>query len=119
MGKSRRKKRSKAHKKASRIAPVRKPVKRDVRVKTNEDRLCWKLVGLVCFTVAVLAGMALVSFNWECVASLCAKPKPQTNLVGYLGNQFAYYGYMSFGGKKGAKRRRIESSLRPVILGGE
>ena len=97
MGKPGRKKKAKAHRKASRIAAQRKPVKRDVRVKTKEDRLCWKLVGLACFALALLVGMALVSFDWECVAALCAKPKPQTNLVGFLGNQFAYCGYMAFG----------------------
>ncbi len=104
MGKPSRKRKSRAQRKALRIAPARKaaavprrPVRRDVKVKTKEDRLCWKLVGLVCFAVAVLVGMALVSFDWECVASLCAKPRPQTNLVGYLGNQFAYCGYMAFG----------------------
>jgi hypothetical protein len=71
--------------------------KRNVKVKTVEDRLLWKLVGVALVVLAALSAVALASFNWECVASLAKTVKPQTNLMGLLGNGFAYGGYSAFG----------------------
>ena len=71
--------------------------KRNVKVKTVEDRLCWKLVGVAMLALAALSAAALVSFNWECVAALTKTVKPQTNLIGAFGNGFAYCGYAVFG----------------------
>ena len=75
----------------------KKKVKRDVRVKTDEDRLFWKIVGAVLLAFAAFSFAALASFDWECVASLTEVAKPQTNLVGVVGNTFAYFGYTAFG----------------------
>ena len=75
----------------------KKKVKRHVRVKTDEDRLFWKIVGAVLLAFAAFSFAALASFDWECVASLTEVAKPQTNLVGVVGNTFAYFGYTAFG----------------------
>ena len=71
--------------------------KQNVRVKSVEERLCWKLVGVACLALAVFAAVALASFNWECVPSLCKQVIAQTNLIGVCGNTFAYGGYVAFG----------------------
>ena len=69
----------------------------DVRVKTDEDRLFWKIAGVGFLAFAAFSVAALASFDWECVASLAEVAKPQTNLVGVVGNTFAYFGYTAFG----------------------
>jgi DNA segregation ATPase FtsK/SpoIIIE-like protein len=46
---------------------------------------------------ALFSAVALATFNWECVSSLTENVKPQTNLIGVIGNWFAYYGYVAFG----------------------
>lgn len=71
--------------------------KQNVRVKTPEDRLLWKIVGVGMLALAVFSVAALASFDWECVAALTENVKPQTNLVGVVGNMFAYCGYVAFG----------------------
>ena len=71
--------------------------KQNVRVKTVEDRLFWKIVGIGMLALAAFSVAALASFDWECVAALTDKVKPQTNLVGVVGNTFAYCGYAAFG----------------------
>lgn len=71
--------------------------KQNVRVKTVEDRLFWKIVGIGMLALAAFSVAALASFDWECVAALTDKAKPQTNLVGVVGNTFAYCGYAAFG----------------------
>ena len=71
--------------------------KQNVRVKTVEDRLCWKLVGVACLALSVFVAAALATFNWECVPSLCRHVKAQTNLIGVCGNTFAYCGFVAFG----------------------
>ena len=68
-----------------------------VKVKTVEDRLLWKIVGIGLLAFAAFSATALASFDWECVAALTDKVKPQTNLVGVVGNTFAYCGYVAFG----------------------
>ena len=75
----------------------RSSAKKNVTVKTVEERLCWKLVGVAAFALAIFFAAALASFNWECVAAIAKTVKPQTNLMGVLGNGFAYYGYLVFG----------------------
>ena len=76
---------------------VKSAKKRNVKVKTAEDRLLWRFVGGALLALAVLSVLALASFNWECVAALAKAVKPQTNLLGALGNGFAYGGYVAFG----------------------
>ena len=71
--------------------------KQNVKVKSLEDRLYWKLAGVGMIAFALFSAVALATFNWECVSSLTENVKPQTNLIGAIGNWFAYYGYVAFG----------------------
>ena len=78
------KKARKAAKKAAREAENRKSAKgraekRDVKVKTVEDRLCWKLVGLALVAAAVFLALALATFDWESVRTLCENPHETRN----------------------------------------
>ena len=96
------KKARKAAKKAAREAENRKSAKRraekrDVKVKTVEDRLCWKLVGLALVAAAVFLALALATFDWESVRTLCENPRETRNLIGVLGNGVAHGAYVAFG----------------------
>ena len=71
--------------------------RQNVRVKSPEDRLCWKLAGVGMIALSVFSALALATFDWECVSSLTENVKPQTNLIGSVGNWLAYCGYVSFG----------------------
>ena len=96
---------SKSKKKRRRLLRVKAAAKRakksarrqNVKVKTVEDRLFWKIVGVAMLALAAFSAAALASFDWECVAALAKDVKPQTNLVGVVGNGFAYGGYVAFG----------------------
>lgn len=91
----------KAAKKAAK--QTRKPssgnraVKRDVKVKTIEDRLCWKLVGVGMIALAVFLALAFATFDWQSVRALCEDPHETTNLIGVMGNAVAYGAYAAFG----------------------
>ena len=91
----------KAAKKAAK--QTRKPssgnraVKRDVKVKTIEDRLCWKLVGVGMIALAVFLALAFATFDWQSVRALCEDPHETTNLIGVMGNVVAYGAYAAFG----------------------
>ena len=71
--------------------------RQNVKVKSPEDRLYWKLVGVGMIALSVFSALALATFDWECVSSLTENVKPQTNLIGSIGNWLAYCGYVSFG----------------------
>ena len=68
--------------------------RRDVRIKTQEDRLLWKLVGVALIAFAGFLVAALASYDpppavredWQC-----------GNLVGVVGNAFAQGAYWLFG----------------------
>lgn len=68
--------------------------KREVRIKTQEDRLLWKLVGVALIAFAGFLMAALASYDpppvvregWQC-----------GNLVGVVGNAFAQGAYWLFG----------------------
>ena len=97
------KKAKKAAQKAAREAEKRsnpakgRAEKRDVKVKTVEDRLCWKLVGLALVAAAVFLALALATFDWESVRTLCENPRETRNLIGVLGNGVAHGAYVAFG----------------------
>lgn len=76
---------------------VKSSKKQNVRIKTDEDRLFWKIIGVGMLALSAFSIVALASFDWECVAALTENVKPQTNLVGVVGNTFAYCGYVAFG----------------------
>ncbi len=71
--------------------------KREVRVKSPEDRFLWKLVGVALLAFSAFVATALASYDWRSVASLNPKPTETTNLVGVIGNAFAYGVFLSFG----------------------
>ncbi|MBP3404600.1 MAG: DNA translocase FtsK 4TM domain-containing protein [Kiritimatiellae bacterium] len=71
--------------------------RQNVKVKSPEDRLYWKLSGVGMIALSVFLALALATFDWECVSSLTENVKPQTNLIGSIGNWLAYCGYVSFG----------------------
>ena len=62
----------------------------------NADRgnslLAWMLLPLSAVPL-----VALVSYDWHAVSSLAIPPVPTTNLVGALGDAFAYWGYTLVG----------------------
>ena len=49
---------------------VKSAKKRNVKVKSLEDRLYWKLAGVGMIAFALFSAVALTTFNWECVSSL-------------------------------------------------
>lgn len=66
----------------------RASARRDVKVKSAEDRLCWKLVGVGLLALAIFAAIALATYQ----------PGNATgNLVGVLGHGFALGGYAALG----------------------
>ena len=71
--------------------------KREVRVKSPEDRFLWKLVGVALLAFSAFVTTALASYDWRSVAALNPKPTETTNLVGVIGNAFAYGVFLSFG----------------------
>lgn len=71
--------------------------RQNVKVRSPEDRLYWKLAGGGMIALSVFSALALATFDWECVSSLTENVKPQTNLIGSVGNWLAYCGYVSFG----------------------
>ena len=96
------KKARKAAKKAAREVEKRKSAKgraekRDVKVKTVEDRFCWKLVGVALVASAVFLALALATFDWESVRTLVENPRETQNLIGVLGNGVAHGAYVAFG----------------------
>jgi len=76
---------------------VKSGKRQNVKVKSPEDRLYWKLSGVGMIALSVFAALALATFDWECISSLTENLKPQTNLIGSIGNWLAYCGYVSFG----------------------
>ena len=64
----------------------------------NESRLLRRrLIGFFMFPIALFPLLALVSYNWRCVAALRTPPLPTENLIGVVGDWFAYNGYQLLG----------------------
>ena len=72
------------------------PVKKDVKIKTPEDRLLWKLVGVALMAFAAFFAVALASYDWQAAAAK-GSSSANGNLVGVVGNTFAHCGYIAFG----------------------
>ena len=73
-----------------------RPMKQDVRIKTPEDRLLWKLVGVALMAFAAFLAVALASYDWQAAAEK-GSSSASGNLVGVVGNAFAHWGYIAFG----------------------
>lgn len=92
------KNRGKARAGRAKAAPGnKKAARRDVKIKSPEDRLFWKLAAVVLIAFLAFAAVSLASFDWRSVAALCENPSPTENLTGVAGNLFAYVGYKMFG----------------------
>ena len=73
-----------------------RPMKKDVKIKTPEDRLLWKLIGVALMALAAFFAVALASYDWR--AAISEVPAAANgNLVGVVGNTFAHWGYIAFG----------------------
>ena len=72
------------------------PMKQDVKIKTPEDRLLWKIVGVALMAFAAFLAVALASYDWQ-AATVKGSAGANGNLVGVVGNTFAHWGYIAFG----------------------
>ena len=73
-----------------------RPKKKDVKIKTPEDRLLWKIVGVAFMAFAAFLAVALASYDWQ-AATAKGSAGANGNLVGVVGNTFAHWGYIAFG----------------------
>ena len=71
------------------------PHKQDVMLKTPEDRLFWKLVGVAIVALAAFLAIALATYDWQAVVNKASLENG--NLVGVVGNVFAHGCYNAFG----------------------
>ena len=94
--KSERKRRDRKKIREVRLRKRERSQKKDVKLKTPEDRLLWKLVGVALIVLAVFLALALVSYDWQAAAA-GASSAVNGNLVGVVGNAFAHGCYWAFG----------------------
>ncbi len=65
---------------------------------TAETSVRRRLVGFFLFPIALFPFLALFSYNWRDVSTLCVPPaEPSSNLIGAVGTWFAYTGYQTIG----------------------
>ena len=64
-------------------------------LKTPEDRLFWKLVGVAIVALAAFLAIALATYDWQAVVNKASLENG--NLVGVVGNVFAHGCYNAFG----------------------
>ena len=89
-------KRKKSNRRRNRRRKDRKhPHKQDVMLKTPEDRLFWKLVGVAIVALAAFLAIALATYDWQAVVNKASLENG--NLVGVVGNVFAHGCYNAFG----------------------
>jgi S-DNA-T family DNA segregation ATPase FtsK/SpoIIIE len=64
----------------------------------NEPRLKRRLFGLLLFPIALFPFFALVTYNWHDMPQFAVPPlTPSSNLIGVVGDVFAYTGYRLIG----------------------
>ena len=51
----------------------------------------------LAFLLTFFPLVALLTYDWRAIPSLCNPPLPSTNWIGALGDDFAFYGYTLFG----------------------
>ena len=66
-------------------------------VPENEAKNRRKLLGFFLFPIALFPLLALVSYRWQAMATLNIPPEASSNLIGVVGDTFAYYGYLLIG----------------------
>ncbi len=64
----------------------------------NEPRIKRRLFGLLLFPIALFPFFALVTYNWHDMPQFAVPPlTPSSNLIGVVGDVFAYTGYRLIG----------------------
>ncbi|MCQ2392636.1 MAG: DNA translocase FtsK 4TM domain-containing protein, partial [Kiritimatiellae bacterium] len=64
----------------------------------NEVNLRRRILGFFLFPVALFPLLALLTYDWREIPTLCIPPlRPTSNLIGIAGDWFAYAGYQIFG----------------------
>ena len=63
----------------------------------NEPKHRRRLLGFFLFPVALFPLLALISYRWQSVATLHLPPEGSANLIGVVGDAFAYNGYQLIG----------------------
>ena len=63
----------------------------------HESKTRRKLIGFFLFPIALFPFLALVSYRWQAIGTLHIPPEPSANLIGVIGDAFAYNGYRLIG----------------------
>ena len=66
-------------------------------ISENESKTRRRLIGFFLFPIALVPFLALVSYRWQAMETLCVPPEPSSNLIGVIGDVFAYNGYQLIG----------------------
>ena len=66
-------------------------------VNEHESRTRRKLIGFFLFPIALFPFLALISYRWQAIETLHIPPEPSSNLIGVIGDAFAYNGYALIG----------------------
>ena len=56
-----------------------------------------RLIGFFLFPIALFPLLALISYRWQAMAELNIPPEMSSNLIGVVGDTFAYVGYQLIG----------------------
>ena len=56
-----------------------------------------KLLGFFLFPIALFPMLALTSYRWQAIEALHVPPETSSNLIGVVGDAFAYWGYQLIG----------------------
>ena len=63
----------------------------------NENSTRRKLIGFFLFPIALFPFLALISYRWQAIDTLNIPPEKSSNLIGVIGDTFAYNGYQLIG----------------------
>ncbi len=64
----------------------------------SEGRIKRRIIGFLMFPLSLFPLLALISYDWHRVSALCIPPAtPGTNMIGVVGDNFAYIGYSLVG----------------------
>ena len=63
----------------------------------NESKNRRRLIGFFLFPIALFPLLALISYRWQAIEKLNLPPEASSNLIGVVGDAFAYNGYQLIG----------------------
>ena len=63
----------------------------------NENKTRRRLIGFFLFPLALFPFLALMSYRWQAMEALNVPPEESSNLIGVIGDAFAYNGYRILG----------------------